>query len=91
MKKLYFYLYGIQFLVEIDTKTLVYQLKQLVLEALSSEGIATSAVSHALVAPLLKKQVRIYINNDNNVESTVEPVSRVIPAATPSTPTAAHN
>ena len=52
-----------------------------VLEALSSDGIATSAVGDMLVAPPLRKRVRLHYDQDDDEESVVELVSRSIPAA----------
>ena len=52
------------------------------LEAPSSDGIATSAVGDALVAPPLRKRIRLHYDDDE--ESVVEPVLRGIPAASAS-------
>ena len=53
-------------------------------EVPSSDGIATSAVGDALVAPPPRKQVRLHYDQDDDKESVVEPVLQGIPAASAS-------
>ena len=62
-------------------------------EAPLSDGIATSAVGDALVAPSPRKRVRLHYDQDDNEESVIEPVSwgiRAALASATSIPVAPH-